>query len=1147
MYVTDVPVPPDADTGDLRLAVAGLLQLLHDKLLAAPAALPLRCFLVLLDHLDHHYKRPALFQHHAELRLKIFDMLFGLRANSFNCVGFCYDVHGAPVSGAASLRMKPLCSPFLTRALAVGRRAQDLDVLASTLCSMVSGWCWDLSYTKPRQSKPLYISDRSLAFPECLRGGGSGGQKLLVSEFHSAALPGLASMAPYHSYLEPQTQQRIVRCLLKYGMVLRSPQPYINALTIFTLETRDTMVKMLPEVLLDLSKISDTQAIASPMLEFLSTLTRLPKVFASFVEDQYMSVFAILLPYTNPSRYNHFVVSLAHHVIAAWFLKCRLSYRRNFVRFIIHGLHNYIIMPFEEQLHSKTNHFQQGAANEDSSNRQRSSSLLTETCVDLLARYTATPCSSKPTSASAAFHVELTETCVDLLARYTATPCSSKPTSRPGTSRTTLQAPRHTYILSRGGSASAAFHVELTETCVDLLARYTATPCSSKPTSASAAFHVELTETCVDLLARYTATPCSSKPTSTSAAFHVELMEACVDLLARYTATPCSSKPTSASAAFHVELTETCVDLLARYTATPCSSKPTRSETAQFLFDGGQSTTWLVGHKLVTITTSGCHQNSLKQGLCDSYSKWSLQHSRSTDTCGSLSLSELQPGSGHTTRQNSSENSKATDPLVEILNHFTQRFERISKEVALWWRGSAAAGSGACACWCAQWAELHVRAPTGDVCWLMRLQNQSGTRVRWGAAARGVLVRAVAELHVCVLVRAVAELHVCVLVRVVAELHVRVLVRAVAELHVRVLMRAVGRAARARTHRRRLLADAAPEPGTRVRWGAAARGVLVRAVAELHVCVLVRAVAELHVCVLVRVVAELHVRVLVRAVAELHVRVLMRAVGRAARARTHRRRVLADVAPEPAAPGVLVRAVAELHVRVLMRAVAELHVRVLMRAVAELHVRVPVRAVAELHVRVPVRAVAELHVRVPVRTVAELPVRVPVRAVAELLWNQTINLSVVQMNWDYLLESPLQDVAALLNPTGGPTPSPGASPAHTPAPRTLSASSGLGDSRQDDEHAADQHPRLAAAPERGRRARARGHAARRARGNVQRRLVSYSETRPRRLLATMSTQPINIPGSPQRQSVAGAREHEDMLLVVPEALRVTEGALSAQA
>lgn len=47
-----------------------------------------------------------------------------------------------------------------------------------------------------------------------------------------------------------------------------------------------------------------------------------------------MSVFAILLPYTNPFKYDHYTVSLAHHVIAVWFLKCRLPFRRDFVRFI---------------------------------------------------------------------------------------------------------------------------------------------------------------------------------------------------------------------------------------------------------------------------------------------------------------------------------------------------------------------------------------------------------------------------------------------------------------------------------------------------------------------------------------------------------------------------------------------------------------------------------------------------------------------------------------------------------------------------------------------------------------------------------------------------------------------------------------------
>ncbi|XP_037293673.1 tuberin isoform X2 [Manduca sexta] len=665
MYVTDVPIPADADTSDLRLAVSGLLEMFHERLLASPGSHATRCFLVLLDHLDNHYKRPALFMHHPDIRMKIFELVFGLRVNALNCVGFCYDAHGAPVAGAGAgagaARLKPVWSPFLvaealavrgqapaprelpagacgaaagraaravsaaltreadwavlaavlralppllhTRALALGRRAADIDLLASTLCSM--------------------ISDRSLNFPECLRV--ANGQKLLVSEFHAAALPALAALAPYHSYLEPQTQQRIVRCLLKYGMVLRTPQPYINALTIFTLETRETMVKMLPEVLLDLSKISDTKAIASPMLEFLSTLTRLPKVFASFVEDQYMSVFAILLPYTNPSRYNHYVVSLAHHVIAAWFLKCRLSYRRNFVRFIIHGLHNYIIMPFEEQLQYNSNNFQQANANEDSSNRQRSSSL------------------------------------------------GSRAVSRAPLGR------------SNGGSSAAS--------------------------AASAA---------------------------------------------------------SASAAFHVELTETCVDLLARYTSTPCSVKPHRSDTAEFLFNGGQSMTWLVGHKLVTITTSGCLQNSIKQGLCDRCAVLCKLHADSVasplppippppsepththnhmDAATQVHINETpndsQPlantNSNHlqvqppqnppeVKRQNSSENNKTNDPLVEVLNQFSQRFERISKEVDCeepgWSRVGEAAALGACPCWCSRWAEVHVRSPTGDVCFVMRVQNQ---------------------------------------------------------------------------------------------------------------------------------------------------------------------------------------------------------------------------------------------------------------------------------------------------------------------------------------------------------------------------------------------------------------------------------------
>lgn len=68
----------------------------------------------------------------------------------------------------------------------------------------------------------------------------------------------------------------------------------------------------------------------------LPALSRLPNQrFANFIQVQYMYVFAISLPYTNPYRFDHYTVSLAHHVVAGWFLKCRLSMRKNLVNYII--------------------------------------------------------------------------------------------------------------------------------------------------------------------------------------------------------------------------------------------------------------------------------------------------------------------------------------------------------------------------------------------------------------------------------------------------------------------------------------------------------------------------------------------------------------------------------------------------------------------------------------------------------------------------------------------------------------------------------------------------------------------------------------------------------------------------------------------
>ena len=84
------------------------------------------------------------------------------------------------------------------------------------------------------------------------------------------------------------------------------------------LEMKDTMYKLLPGVLLNLSKISATVSIAPNILEFLSTLNRLPDIYSSFVEEQYLSIFAITLPFINPFKVNillYVIISIKYSIV----------------------------------------------------------------------------------------------------------------------------------------------------------------------------------------------------------------------------------------------------------------------------------------------------------------------------------------------------------------------------------------------------------------------------------------------------------------------------------------------------------------------------------------------------------------------------------------------------------------------------------------------------------------------------------------------------------------------------------------------------------------------------------------------------------------------------------------------------------------
>ncbi|RZF45475.1 hypothetical protein LSTR_LSTR009346 [Laodelphax striatellus] len=628
-YDPSKPSLMEADCKDVETIVEGLIKNFSKLFCHSPAKHAVHIYQVLVGHLDLHNSKPAVFDYVPSIRCKIIDWLVKLRADSDYKLGcpvgnevqfssFIRVNHRQlpppspcpspspipPVSSslyhflslANALKAIVICmkqeldwqvlsmilqeTPQIikNRALVLSRLHGEVDMLAGALCAMVT--------------------DKTLGLPENLRNTPA---KFTRSDFHSYIFPVLAAVAGHHGYLEPSLQQKLIKCL-EYGLASRSARQCVTALTVCTLELRDAMVKLLPEVLLNLSKITATVHIAIPMLEFLSTLTRIPKVFNSFVGDQYMSVFAISLPYTNPFKYNHYTVSLAHHVIAVWFLKCRLPFRRDFVKFIIKGLRANVLAPFEEEDRRQKADF----INEDSSNRKRSSSLTEQ------------------------------------------------------------------------GSRTRARQL--------------------------AGARLENARANMDL-----------KP---------QLDESLMT--------------------FHRELTETCIDLMVRYTHFTSAGIPKRLSTADFLLNGGQSVTWIIGHKLITVTTSGCCQKALKHGLCDRCAQFCRINkdnplSPTSETAGDQER-KPQAGMKHTSLSRSSSNDIPQMPLASNsstaasspneeqkrgIESMTMESDpnRVDQLIFAMDRREPQI----CACWCQGWAEIHIRRPTGDMSWIMRLQNQKLT------------------------------------------------------------------------------------------------------------------------------------------------------------------------------------------------------------------------------------------------------------------------------------------------------------------------------------------------------------------------------------------------------------------------------------
>lgn len=139
-----------------------------------------------------------------------------------------------------------------------------------------------------------------------------------------------------------------------------------------------------------------------------------------------------------------------------------------------------------------------------------------------------------------------------------------------------------------------------------------------------------------------------------------------------------------------------------------------RLPAAEFLLNGGQSLSWLVGNKLVTVTTSGCSQKVLKNGLCDKcwvncraqsesrQSKSARSGSNDTDDLGWASRQNSNDKSNNTSISSPSETDKKVGHKLELVSSKLQQLANVPRQEV-----------ETCACWCSEWAEVYIRRPTG--------------------------------------------------------------------------------------------------------------------------------------------------------------------------------------------------------------------------------------------------------------------------------------------------------------------------------------------------------------------------------------------------------------------------------------------------
>ncbi|NWQ92844.1 TSC2 protein, partial [Burhinus bistriatus] len=664
-----------ASLEDVKTAVLGLLIILQTKLYSLPSSHAMRVYEMLIHHIQRHYIYAYSLAVASSIRLQVFDFLLMLRADSLHRLGLsnkdgavrfspyclCDFVEAekrasekkptgtlSPPSGSPSVPSQNATVRIghLPYSMVFGvllqclKQETDWKVLKLVLNKLPESLRYKVLFLTSPCNIDLLASALSYMLTDKkttdrLHGTPEGFSR---TDLHLAVVPVLTALISYHNYLDKAKQREIVYCL-EHGLIYRCANQCVVALSVCSVEMPDIIIKALPVLIVKLTHISATANMAIPLLEFLSTLARLPHLYRNFAAEQYASVFAISLPYTNPSKFNQYIVCLAHHVIAMWFIRCRLPFRKDFVPYITKGLRSNVLLSFDD-------------TPEKDSFRARSTSL-----------------NERPKSLR--------------LAKNAKQGLNNSPPVKELKESSAVDA-------FRSRSISVSEHV--------VRSRIQTSITSSSLGSADENSMAQADDNLKNL---------------------------------------------------HLELTETCLDMMARYVFSNFTAVPKRSPVGEFLLAGGRTKTWLVGNKLVTITTSvGTGTRSLLgldsgelQSSTESSSDPVLQVRQTKEAPAKLESQSGQQvcrSSRNRVRSMSGGHALRVGALDSSASHFpsgsasqgsqgppapASRSEKTNPAPQTPLQKEKANLAAYVPLLTQGWAEILVRRPTGNTSWLMSLEN----------------------------------------------------------------------------------------------------------------------------------------------------------------------------------------------------------------------------------------------------------------------------------------------------------------------------------------------------------------------------------------------------------------------------------------